>query len=151
MLPLGRNQPVAAGSKRPRADIQVELSKLPSAIERRNVGSRWHLTLSNHSLKIMNKIQEVITAACRKLEDTVQDMGVTLKFNISSVSLLEEIILAIKQLGDKSALSGACFMVGSYLGEIFRRELGGEWTAPSEGGRLQAKSNPSPTDVIEII
>lgn len=81
----------------------------------------------------MNKIQDVITAACRKLEDTVQDMGVTLKFDISSVSLLEEIILAIKQLGDKSALSGACFMVGSYLGEIFRRELGGEWAAPGEG------------------
>ncbi len=82
----------------------------------------------------MNNAQDVITAACRKLEDTVQDMGVELKFELSSIASLEEVILAIKQFGDKSALSGACFMVGAYLGEIIRQACGGQWGSSGEGG-----------------
>ncbi len=50
-----------------------------------------------------------------------------------NVSSLEEVILAIKDMGDKSALNGACFMVGAYLGEIIRLELGGEWSVRGEG------------------
>jgi hypothetical protein len=75
----------------------------------------------------MKKVNNIIIAACRKLELTVLDMDITLSVDPVSVASLEDIILSLKQMGDKSALSGACFMVGSYLGEIIRQKLGGDW------------------------
>ena len=81
----------------------------------------------------MKSIQETVDAACRKLEETVLDLGVELSFNIDSIPLLEDVTLSVKQAGDPSALNGACFMVGCYLGEIIRRSSNGNWVASTDG------------------
>ena len=81
----------------------------------------------------MKNIQDTVDAACRQLEVTVRDMGVELSFDMESVPVLEEIVLAVKQERDDSALNGACFMVGCYLGEIVRRRVRGEWVGSVDG------------------
>lgn len=51
----------------------------------------------------------------------------------AQISTLEEIVLAVKEMNDDSALSGATFMVGAYLGEILRHKMDGRWVAPTSG------------------
>jgi len=78
-------------------------------------------------------VQDAIDRACTKLEFTVKEMGVNLAFAPSNVSELEEVLLAVREMGDESALSGACFMAGAYLGEILRRAKGGQWAMSADG------------------
>jgi hypothetical protein len=78
-------------------------------------------------------VQDVIDRACAKLELTVKDMGVGLAFAPSSISELEEVLLAVRDSGDESALTGACFMAGAYVGEILRRATGGQWAMSADG------------------
>ena len=79
-------------------------------------------------------LQGTIDAACAHLEKTATDMGAKLSFDLGSVGVLEEILTALKEIGaDQSALNGAGFLVGAYLGEILRRELKGEWVAGTDG------------------
>jgi hypothetical protein len=48
---------------------------------------------------------------------------------------------ALKDIGaDQAALKGAGFLVGAYLGEILRRELGGEWVAITDGDEFAVKA-----------
>jgi hypothetical protein len=60
-------------------------------------------------------------------------MGVSLTFDPSNIAELEEVLLAVREMGDESALTGACFMVGAYVGEILRRAIGGQWTMSTDG------------------
>jgi hypothetical protein len=78
-------------------------------------------------------VQDAIDRACAKLEMTVKDMGVSLAFAPSNISELEEVLLAVRDMEDESALTGACFMVGAYIGEILRRVIGGQWTMSADG------------------
>lgn len=80
-----------------------------------------------------NVIQASIDAACRKLEETVKDFGISLTQDVTSVEGLEEVLLSVKDMGDAAALNGACFMVGAYLGEMVRQRLGGQWVASADG------------------
>jgi hypothetical protein len=80
-----------------------------------------------------------ILEACRHLEKTVAGMDITLTFDPVSVPDLEAVILAVKDAGDETALRGAAFMVGAYLGEILRSRLGGSWCA-SEDSSLALRS-----------
>ena len=80
-----------------------------------------------------NSVQDAIDRACAKLKLTVKDMGVSLAFTKSNISDLEEVLLALRDMGDESALSGACFMVGAYVGELLRREIGGQWAMSADG------------------
>jgi hypothetical protein len=78
-------------------------------------------------------VQDAIDSACIKLESTVKEMGMSLALAPSSISELEEVLLAVREMGDESALSGACFMAGAYIGEILRRAKGGQWAMSSDG------------------
>lgn len=78
-------------------------------------------------------VQDAIDRACAKLEVTVKDMGVSLAFAPSNIYELEEVLLAVRDIGDESALNGACFMVGAYIGEILRRMIGGQWAISADG------------------
>ena len=78
-------------------------------------------------------MQEVINRACVNLGVTVKDLGVNLTFDISDLGDLEEVLLGVSETGDDSAISGACFMAGAYVGEILRRAGGGEWTMSTDG------------------
>jgi len=86
-------------------------------------------------------LQGTIDAACAHLEKTAKDMGAKLSFDLGSVGRLEEILTALKDIGaDQAALRGASFLVGAYLGEILRRELGGEWVAGVDGDEFAVKA-----------
>lgn len=85
------------------------------------------MTTSNKS------VQDAIDRACAALELTVKDMGVSLAFTTSNISELEEVLLAVRDMKDESALSGACFMVGAYVGEHLRRAIGGQWAMSADG------------------
>ena len=64
-------------------------------------------------------------------------MGVNLKVDPDSVGDLEEVLLALRELQpDESAMTGATFMVGAYLGEIVRTMRGGVWRSSAEGDLL---------------
>jgi len=56
-------------------------------------------------------------------------MNVEISYNLESVSVLEEIADALKELanGEAEALNGGSFLIGAYLGEIVRRALAGQW------------------------
>lgn len=87
-------------------------------------------------------LQDVINAACSKLEQTAVMMGTKITFDLASVSVLEEIAAAMKELasGDQSVLHGGSFLIGAYLGEIIRRQSGGEWTGGTAGDTMAVKS-----------
>lgn len=86
-------------------------------------------------------LQGTIDAACAHLEKTAKDMGAKLSFDLGSVAVLEEILTTLKDLGaDQSALSGAGFLVGAYLGEILRRELEGEWVAGTDDDQFAVRA-----------
>ncbi len=79
-------------------------------------------------------LQGTIDAACAHLEATAKDLRKQLSFDLGSVGALEEILIALTDIGaDQAALKGATFLVGAYLGEILRREMGGEWSATPDG------------------
>jgi hypothetical protein len=79
-------------------------------------------------------LQATVDAACRKLEATAAMMGVTLRVDPASVPVLEELLLALREMkADESVMTGATFMVGAYLGEILRRERGGTWSGSGRG------------------
>jgi len=81
----------------------------------------------------INTIQASIDGACRKLEETVRDFGISLTKDVSDAERLEEVLLLVQEMEDEAALSGACFMVGAYLGEIIRKKLGGQWVTSADG------------------
>jgi len=55
-------------------------------------------------------------------------MGITLTREPASIADLEEIVRSLIRFGaDEGTLDGATFMVGTYLGEILRKALGGVW------------------------
>ena len=85
------------------------------------------MTSSNES------VQDAINRACANLEVTVKEMGVSLAFDPSNISELEEVLLAIRDMEDECALTGACFMIGAYIGEILRRMIGGQWAMSADG------------------
>ena len=70
------------------------------------------MTSSNES------VQDVIDRACAKLELTVKDMGVNLALTSSNISELEDVLLAVRDMADESALSGACFMAAKGLAHL---------------------------------
>jgi hypothetical protein len=73
-------------------------------------------------------LQATVEASCQRLEETALLMGVTLTREPESVTQLEEIIVALLGIGaDEATLNGATFMVGTYLGEVLREKLGGNW------------------------
>ena len=80
-----------------------------------------------------NSVQDAIDRACAKLELTARGMGVNLAFTTSNIPELEEVLLAVRDIGDESALSGASFMVGAYIGETLRRMIGGQWAMSADG------------------
>lgn len=87
-------------------------------------------------------VQAAIDRACANLEATAQDLGVNLTFDASNITDLEEVLLAVREMGDTSATSGACFMAGAYVGEILRRAIGGQWTMSADGvASLQLPGN----------
>ena len=82
-------------------------------------------------------LQATISTSCRELEATAAMMGVNLKVDPDSVGDLEEVLLALRELQpDESAMTGATFMVGAYLGEILRTMRGGVWRRSAEGDLL---------------
>ena len=87
-------------------------------------------------------LQDTINAACAKLEETAAMMGTKVSFDLASVPELEEISAAMKELAgnDQSVLDGGSFLIGAYLGEIIRRQIGGEWTGESGGDRIAVSS-----------
>jgi hypothetical protein len=86
-------------------------------------------------------LQGTIDAACVHLEKTATDMGAELSLDLGSVGVLEEILTTLKNIGaDPSALNGAGFLVGAYLGEILRRELKGEWVAGTDSDGFAVKA-----------
>jgi hypothetical protein len=78
-------------------------------------------------------VQAAINRACANLDATAQDLGVTLTFDASNITDLEQVLLAVREMGDESATSGACFMAGAYVGEILRRAIGGQWAMSADG------------------
>jgi hypothetical protein len=87
-------------------------------------------------------VQTAIDRACANLEATAQDLGINLTFDASHITDLEEVLLAVREIGDASATSGACFMAGAYVGEILRRAIGGQWTMSADGvASLQLPGN----------
>ena len=68
-------------------------------------------------------------------------MGTQLSLDLSSVQVLEEILTALKDFdADTEVLKGAGFLVGAYLGEVRRRELGGEWVVGTNGDDFAVKA-----------
>ncbi|MCS4296245.1 hypothetical protein M2375_004503 [Comamonas sp. BIGb0152] len=77
-----------------------------------------------------------------KLEETAVMMGTSISFDLASVSVLEEIAAVMKEMadGDQSVLDGGSFLIGAYLGEIIRRQSGGEWARGTAGDTMVVKS-----------
>lgn len=89
-------------------------------------------------------LQGTIDTACAHLEKTAKDMGANLSFDLCSVAVLEEILAALKDIGaDQATVSGAGFLVGAYLGEVLRREVGGEWVVGTDGDEFAVKARSS--------
>jgi len=64
-------------------------------------------------------------------------MGVELKVHPASIPALEQVLLALREMqADDSAMAGATFMVGAYLGEILRSVRGGDWCGSTDGDLL---------------
>lgn len=67
------------------------------------------------------------------------NFGVTLDFSEGSVRVLEELVgrqhdeYAKGNTPDEEGLETFCKMWGAYLGEVIRKQHGGEWTVASEG------------------
>lgn len=79
-------------------------------------------------------LQATVEASCRRLEGIASSMGVKLSLDPSGVQHLEEIVLSLRGIrADEGAMSGATFMIGTYLGEILRAKLGGDWCKSPEG------------------
>lgn len=78
-------------------------------------------------------VQAAIDRACVNLEGTVKDFGLNLTFEAVDIPALEEVLLAVREMNDEPALTGACFMVGAYLGEILRKKVGGKWGMSADG------------------
>ena|SRR6185503_11701137 len=79
-------------------------------------------------------LSETIERSCLHLEATAKDFGVTLVREMGAVKSLEEIIVALQEIGaEEDVLRGATFMVGIYLGEILRKKNGGEWSSSRDG------------------
>lgn len=94
-------------------------------------------------------LQTTIDASCETLEATAAMMDVSLTKEMASVESLEEILKALVDLGDESALKGAIFMVGAYLGEIIRTRIGGVWE--SSGGILLLRVDSSTYAPVEKV
>lgn len=83
--------------------------------------------------QLTEDVQATIDLACANLREAVKDMGVDLKFGIADLANLERVLLAVRDVGDEPAVTGACFMAGAYVGEILRRSVGGQWGMSADG------------------
>jgi hypothetical protein len=83
-----------------------------------------------------NDVQSQVTKACAQLKKTVRDFGIELETDASMIPALEEVLVSLKEFGDAAAVSGACFMVGAYLGELLRARIGGEWVVSKSDNLL---------------
>jgi len=82
-------------------------------------------------------LQATVSASCCELEKTASMMGLELKVDPASVPALEQVLLGLREMqADESAMAGATFMVGAYLGEILRSVRGGDWCGTTEGDLL---------------
>lgn len=71
--------------------------------------------------------EEKLKEICDHLNKTAEMIGFELSFEMKSIPIIENILDGLKELGDESALRGAEYMCGVYLGEIFRKILNGKW------------------------
>lgn len=102
-------------------------------------------------MSIEKSLQQTIEASCSRLEEIASSMGVTLSKSLASVQDLQEIILALLDIkADESTLSGATFMVGTYLGEILRAKLDGHWQSSAQGELLLIVGETSYSPVAKV-
>ena len=71
--------------------------------------------------------EEKLKEICDHLANTAEMIGFSLSLDLGSIETIENILDGLKQLGDESALRGAEYMCGIYIGEIFRNNLNGKW------------------------
>lgn len=96
-------------------------------------------------------LQATIDASCRKLEETAAMMGVSLRVDPASVPDLEEVLLALREIeADETAMAGATFMVGAYLGEILRTQRGGAWCGAVDGDLLLEIGGTTYAPVVKV-
>ena len=86
----------------------------------------------------MQMTQEEITqlmadSAQNAIETTMEEFGVTLDSSDKSVELIDDVILSWlgkykDQALEENAVFTICNIYGAYLGEIFRKKVGGNWS-----------------------
>ena len=86
----------------------------------------------------MQMTQEEITqlmadSAQSAIETTMEEFGVTLDSSDKSVELIDDVILSWlgkykDQALEENAVFTICNIYGAYLGEIFRKKVGGNWS-----------------------
>ncbi|MFT5674904.1 MAG: hypothetical protein ACI808_000832 [Paraglaciecola sp.] len=86
----------------------------------------------------MQMTQEEITqlmadSAQNAIETTMEEFGVTLDSSEKSVELIDDVILSWldkykDQALEENAVFTICNIYGAYLGEIFRKKVGGNWS-----------------------
>ena len=82
----------------------------------------------------MPDVQETIVRSCSHLELTAQAMQIRLCRDLDAVPQLENLLRGLVAFPvDKQTMSGATFLVGAYLGEILRKQVGGVWATSSSG------------------
>ena len=70
---------------------------------------------------------EKVNEICTHLEATAEMIGLPLTYSFEALESIENILLGLKEAGEESALNGASFMCGIYMGEIFRKNMEANW------------------------
>lgn len=63
---------------------------------------------------------------------TAEEFNITLDFSVQSVALVDDILLSFldrynEQALEEQAVFTLCNLYGAYVGEVFRRNVGGDW------------------------
>ena len=77
--------------------------------------------------------QLMADSAQSAIETTMEEFGVTLDSSDKSVELIDDVILSWlgkykDQALEENAVFTICNIYGAYLGEIFRKKVGGNWS-----------------------
>lgn len=104
---------------------------------------------------------EIVAGVAEKMSDYARDavdfarekFSLELDFSAVSIKLLEKIAAAIHDDWSRpgpgkrslrkptgSEIEGMCFMLGAYLGEAFRLNIGGEWRLETRSGMVGLRS-----------
>ena len=95
--------------------------------------------------------EQHVAETCKHLEETVLLMGAELHKELSSVAILEDVLIALINEQDEGVISGARYLIVVYLGEIVLKQTGGEWIKSEINNHIALKIHNQQSFPIEAV